>query len=141
MTGLVIGLLLFFVLIYLALIVFLYVCNWRIYEKMGVEGWKCLIPYYNSWVFFEAIGWITGGVITLIGIILPIILVIASVFISNELAISVLVLLSALSVIASCVCAIVGQIRLIQGFGRPLWYLALYLFLPIVYYALLAFFD
>lgn len=28
---------------------------WRIFTKAGKAGWKCLIPGYNIWVFFEII--------------------------------------------------------------------------------------
>ncbi len=30
-----------------------FVGNWFIFKKAGQEGWKALIPYYNSWVLSE----------------------------------------------------------------------------------------
>lgn len=38
------------------LIVIQIVAMWRIFEKMGVEGWKAIIPVYNYWVLCEAVG-------------------------------------------------------------------------------------
>ena len=54
---------------------------WKVYTKLGIAGWKCIIPFYNLWVLFEALGmapWlslvslipIVGGVLALIAIII-----------------------------------------------------------------------
>lgn len=43
-----------------AITIFQLVCTWRIFTKMGIEGWKSLIPIYNAYVFARAIwggGW------------------------------------------------------------------------------------
>lgn len=40
----------------LAIVVFIYVSYWRIYEKAGKPGWACLIPFYNVIVLLEIIG-------------------------------------------------------------------------------------
>ena len=37
--------------------IFVAVCNWKLYEKAGKEGWKALIPIYNMVVLFEIIGY------------------------------------------------------------------------------------
>lgn len=39
----------------IALSVFVIVCMWMIFEKLEIEGWKCLIPFYNSYVLFKRI--------------------------------------------------------------------------------------
>ena len=39
----------------LAITVFVIVCMWMIFEKLGIEGWKCLIPFYNAYVLFKRI--------------------------------------------------------------------------------------
>ena len=51
------------VIIYLAILLFSFlaiaasfVANWKIFEKAGVEGWKSLIPFYNSYVICEISG-------------------------------------------------------------------------------------
>ena len=30
--------------------IFMVICMWKIFEKAGQEGWKCLIPFYGSYV-------------------------------------------------------------------------------------------
>lgn len=42
-----------FVLLILAIVVLELVSMWVVYEKAGIEGWKCLIPIYNVLVLFE----------------------------------------------------------------------------------------
>jgi hypothetical protein len=47
-------------LVSLALGVFSIVCCWKIFEKLDVPGWACLIPFYNTYKLFEAVygnGW------------------------------------------------------------------------------------
>ena len=37
-----------------------FVCNWRIYQKMGRQGWEGIIPVYNAYVLFQEVygnGW------------------------------------------------------------------------------------
>lgn len=29
------------------------VCNWKLFTKAGIAGWKALIPYYNSYLLHE----------------------------------------------------------------------------------------
>ena len=50
------GLLILFVLIMIAYLVFYYVGAWKFYKKTGREGWKAIIPYYNQWVLVEMVG-------------------------------------------------------------------------------------
>ncbi len=39
----------------LAYFILLYVCNWKLFVKAGVEGWKSLIPLYNIYKKFEIV--------------------------------------------------------------------------------------
>lgn len=64
----------------LALCVVLIVGQWKLFEKMGIEGWKCLIPFYNSYceceklfgnglyflAFFAGAIPVVGGIIVLL---------------------------------------------------------------------------
>ncbi len=34
----------------LGIMVFFIYCMWKIFEKAGHEGWKCLIPIYNAYI-------------------------------------------------------------------------------------------
>ena len=37
----------------IALAVFEIVCMWKLFEKAGEPGWKCLIPIYNAYIFMK----------------------------------------------------------------------------------------
>ena len=37
----------------LALLVFMIICEWRVFEKAGEPGWKCLIPIYNAYIYMK----------------------------------------------------------------------------------------
>lgn len=43
-------------LVYLAFLVIMIVAGWKIFEKAGEEGWKVLIPFYNSYTLFRIAG-------------------------------------------------------------------------------------
>ena len=50
----------FTLIVYIAVCVLLIVINWKIYVKMGRQGWECIIPIYNVYVLFKAMygnGW------------------------------------------------------------------------------------
>lgn len=50
----------------LALTVFTIVCMWMIFEKLDIEGWKCLIPFYNSYVLFKRLYTVTAFIIGIV---------------------------------------------------------------------------
>ena len=108
-------------LILAAVFVFYAICNWKIFEKAGVEGWKALIPGYNMWILAEIAGkpgW--WGIVGLGGII-PIIGIVAS--------------------IAGFVLYILIAIELAKSFGKESWFAVLLIVVPIVALAMLAFGD
>ena len=39
----------------LAITVFYVIVNWKLYVKMGEEGWVSIVPLYNTWVFCEKV--------------------------------------------------------------------------------------
>ena len=39
-----------------AIIILIIVSMWKIFEKAGQEGWKSIIPFYNVWVLAEIVG-------------------------------------------------------------------------------------
>ena len=56
------------IIIGIALVVFLIVTMWKIFEKAGVAGWKSIIPIYNSVCMFKIVGmtpWFTLIIIIL----------------------------------------------------------------------------
>ena len=52
MAGAIVAMVLFF----LALIVFIYIVHWRIFEKAGRPGWESIIPIYNTFIMMKIIG-------------------------------------------------------------------------------------
>jgi hypothetical protein len=53
-AAIVAGLSIFFILIF-ALMIYTYVCRWKIFTKSGQEGWKALIPIYNTLILLDII--------------------------------------------------------------------------------------
>lgn len=39
----------------LAIVVFLIVGEWKLFVKAGKQGWKSIIPFYNTYVLFTEI--------------------------------------------------------------------------------------
>lgn len=39
--------------VWIAMLVLNTVGCWKIYNKFGEPGWKCLIPFYNTWVEYQ----------------------------------------------------------------------------------------
>lgn len=110
-----------FFFVWLALVVVMVVSMWKIFEKAGVEGWKAIIPVYNTWVLAEISG--RPGWWALVGLagIIPILGIFAS--------------------IAAFVLYILIAIDLVKSFGKePIWALLIIL-VPIVGFPMLAFGD
>ena len=79
---------------------------WKVYTKLGIAGWKCIIPIYNLWVLFEALGmapWLSlASLIPVVGGIL------------------------------AMIALIIAYIRLAKGFGKDtVWVIGLVLLSPI----------
>lgn len=55
--GVMLGFLGTFFIIWLAVLIFMIVVNWKMYEKAGKPGWASIIPIYNIIVLFEIIGY------------------------------------------------------------------------------------
>jgi hypothetical protein len=109
----------FFLVIWLALVVVMLASMWKIFEKAGVEGWKAIVPVYNTWVLAEIVGkpgW--WGLAPLL----------MSIPIVNFIAwIPVLVV------------QVILSIELAKSFGKEPIYAALFILLPYVGYPYLAF--
>lgn len=43
--------------IYLAILALMLVSMWKIFVKLGIDGWKSIIPIYNLIVLMEALKW------------------------------------------------------------------------------------
>lgn len=84
----------------------------KVFTKMGIEGWKAWVPVYNSWTFVEAAGF--PGWWVLVGFI-------------PGVNIALVVLLA------------IAAYRVGLGFGKSGVWVLLYIFLPIVWFAVLGF--
>lgn len=93
--------------------VFKIICNWKIFTKAGQEGWKAIIPIYNTWTLCEIVG-LEGWY-------------------------SLLQLIPGIGVIAALVLKIVLSIRLSKCFGKSEGYAVGLIFLDLIFSAILAF--
>lgn len=63
--------------LYLAVVVYLIVTIWRIFEKAGQPGWAALIPIYNTYVLLKVVNrpwwWLLLMLIPLVNIVIWII--------------------------------------------------------------------
>lgn len=63
--------------IYVAVIVFMIVAIWRVFEKAGQPGWAAIIPIYNIYVLIKVAGqpgwWLILYFIPLVNIVIEII--------------------------------------------------------------------
>ncbi len=95
--------------IYLAIIVLLLVSYWKIFQKAGEAGWKSIVPLYNSYTMTKLV--FSSGWFFLL----------------------------ALVPIANIVFAVMMCIRLAKAFGKGGGYAVGLIFLPFVFYPILAF--
>jgi hypothetical protein len=105
------GITLVFLFIWLALIVLIIASMWKIFTKAGKPGWACLIPFYNLYVLVE-IGGKPGWWLVLYFI--PVV----------NIVISILVL-----------------VGVAQNFGKGAGFAIGLIFLPMIFYPILAFSD
>ncbi len=105
------GLLMSFLWIIVALSVFFIVVQWKIYTKAGKPGWACIIPIYGAIVLLEIIGKPWWWLFLFC---IPLVNIIFIIIAINELS---------------------------KSFGKGSGYTIGLLFLPIVFYPLLAFGD
>lgn len=103
--------------IILALAIFMCVCKWKIFKKMGVDGWKGIIPIYNAYVQCELT---FGNGLYFLGI-----------FVSC--------IPFGIGSILAIIWAVIMNIRLAKSFGKSVPYAVGLTFLPVVFMPMLAF--
>ncbi len=139
LTGFVTGMGTGMIVFSLALLVFEIVCMWKLFEKAGEPGWKCLIPIYNAYILMK-ISW-EGKYFwfMLLCALVPSILTgIAAGTQSSGLA-GVAGFVWVAASIAMLVISIFAAIKLSKRFGKsPLFALGL-IFLEPIFIAILAF--
>ncbi len=90
---------------------FMIICQWKIFEKAGKPGWAAIIPIYNVIVFLQVAGKPEWWIILFI---VP---------------------------VANIIIGIVTIVSLAERFGQGAGFAIGMLFLPIIFYPLLAFGD
>ena len=97
--------------IYVALIVFMIACGWKIFTKAGQPGWAYIIPIYDTIILLKIVGkpwwWIFLFCVPIVNIVI----------------------------------AIMMTHLLAKSFGKDVGYTLGLLFLPIIFYPILAFGD
>ena len=96
-------------LIALVVVVFMVAAMWRVFTKAGQPGWGCLVPFYNVYLMLEIAGKPGWW---LIFFFIPVI---------------------------NFVVQIVMMIDIAKNFGRGGWFAAGLIFLPIIFFPVLAF--
>ena len=99
------------VIIYLAVVVLMFASMWVIFQKAGLEGWKAIIPIYNTYCLCK-ITWGNGWIF--LSLIVPIV---------------------------NIVVGIMTMYKLAKVFGKGAGFCIGLIFLSIVFYPLLAFSD
>lgn len=100
-----------FGILYLAFVVFMLAAMWRIYTKAGKPGWASIVPIYNAYVFLQIAGKPGWWLL--------------------------LLLIPGVNLIV----AILALVGLANNFGKGGGYVAGLIFLPFIFYPMLAFGD
>ena len=124
-----------FLLISLAVALFMIVVQWRLFKKAGDSGWKCLIPVYNIYTFYKLFWaprwfWITfllGLATTMTGAML-----------TPETAV-LMSIVSCVAAIGSGIIGIVSCVKLSRSFGQGGAFAVGLIFLAPIFQAILAF--
>lgn len=101
-----------FWILYAALMVFLIICLWKVYDKAGYPGWACIVPFYGWWVLFEIT--CKKNLLWFILMFVP---------------------------VANYVSLIVCYIGLAKSFGKGVGMVLMLIFLPVIALPMLAFGD
>lgn len=121
------------------------IAQWKVFEKAGRPGWAAIIPFYNTWVFFEMgdvnpkfmFFGIAGSILSMIPNIMNIVIRLAK----TPALYPVSVLISLLSMccsIAMIVFTVIACINLAKKFGKGTGFGLGLAFLGVVFFPLLA---
>ena len=72
-----------FSLVYFGFLILMVVAGWKIFEKAGEEGWKVLIPFYNTYTLFQIAGRNGWGFLLLF---IPLVNIVVSIMVAIDLA-------------------------------------------------------
>jgi hypothetical protein len=144
----------------IALTILLIVAWWKLFEKAGEHGWAALIPYYNKYVLFKISGkkklfwaYLPVSIITIISWIVfwvEVMLILStsvlygygrieSSMVSYSAGLLISLLVGSAGLIALLVFRILQSIGLAKNFGVSGGYAVGIIFLPHIFYCILAF--
>ncbi len=123
----------------LALAIFEIVCMWRIFEKAGEAGWKCLIPIYNAFVYMKICWEAKYFGYLLLGIIAAAVLSGIGIGANSDVLSGIGGFLMIVLYIAIFVVMIIAMIKLAKRFGKSGGFAVGLILLSIVFMAILAF--
>lgn len=116
-------------LIGLAVAIVVIIAQWKIFEKAGEAGWKCLIPYYNNYVMFN-FTWNTTMFWIFLGLSL-----------GGGILSLIFAPLGTIASIATFVIAVMQTHKLSLAFGHGVGFTLGLIFLSPIFYIILAFGD
>lgn len=124
------------------LVVLLVIGKWFTYRKMGIPGWKSIIPFYNDYALADRVS--DDGIAAWF-VICDAVCCVASVLLDDahagSAASALLGLLTLVSGIAVIVLTCVVYHRVAQGFGHNDGYTVGLVLLPVVFFPILGFSD
>ncbi len=127
------------VVISLGLAIFSLVCMWKIFEKAGEAGWKCLIPIYNIYIFFK-IAWEPKYFIySILGIIAASVLTGIGAGNNSGVLTGIGSFLVIILYFAIFILAIIADVKLAKRFGKSGGFAVGLILLSVVFMAILAF--
>lgn len=109
MAGIVGGVSAAYYVVYIIVAIFMIVCLWKIFAKANEPGWAAIVPFYNYYVEFK-IAWGNGWKFLLL--LIP---------------------------VANIVFAIMLEVKMAKAFGKGGGFAAGLIFLPVIFYPILAF--
>ena len=128
-----VGFLLALLLIPCIFMIFLEVCLWKIYVKLGYSGWAALVPGYNLWIVAEdfygpimagaVVGCVCGGAM-LVGL-------------ASHAAI--LLLIGSIVELIGCVLWLIVWYQVVRELGHGVGFFIGCMFLSVIFYPILAF--
>lgn len=124
--------------------IFTIIAYWIVYRKAGEKGWKCLIPFYNDYIFYK-FSWN----VKFFFIFLPFTLIYLGIsiiqrwfidcFFGNNLMIETLLILLFICLIAILVINIIKKVKLAKSFGKGVLFTLGLIFFEPIFVMILAF--
>ncbi len=95
-------------------VVFFLIIMWKVFVKAGLDGWKCLIPFYNAYLYITHVLGMSKGWF-------------------------IIMLIPGLSIFTYLMIVYYSPFRLAKRFGQGVGFGFGLFFLPMVFYPILAF--